>query len=166
MSALDIHHPRAREVASRYTGTANGLEELGWGVGGAVFLSPSGNAVKIHRQRENFSREIAAYSRLLLFRVDSVQGFSIPRLVKIDLNLQVIEMSFVTRPWLLDFGNSRIDRPPDFSADVLTEWWAELEHRFGDRFAVVQSVYYEMVNRFGIYCLDLKPGNIEFAQAV
>jgi len=44
----------------------------------------------------------------------------------------------------------------------MEEWWDRVEQMFDERFAVVQSIYYELQDRFGIYYYDLAPRNINF----
>ena len=95
-----------------------------------------------------------------------VQGFSVPQLVASDRALTIIEMSIVKPPFLLDFAQTRLDEEPDFPEGI-DEWWERVRERFDDeQFPIVQSVFWELVQRYGIYYWDLKPGNIEFAGAV
>lgn len=131
-------------------------------MGGAVFARPSTlHAIKVHLQRDNFSRELAAYRRLAHSRVDGIEGFAIPKLINADERLRIIEMTIVSPPWLLDFGNALLQEP-DFEQSVMDDWWTRIEDRFGEKFPVVQSVYYALLARCGIHYLDFKPGNIEF----
>ena len=160
---MKIHHPDAERIAQEYIGSTQPLEVLGWGVGGAVFVSPvATNAVKVHLHVEGFERELSAYRRLRRRKVIEVLGLSVPRLVKYSSRLRVIEMSMVKPPYLLDFANARLDKPPDFPPETMQLWWDTLQERFGDRYGFVRSVYRELAKRHRIYYLDFKPGNIEF----
>jgi hypothetical protein len=37
----------------------------------------------------------------------------------------VIEMTIVSRPFVLDFAGAYLDSPPEFSAEIWSEWEAE-----------------------------------------
>ena len=65
---------------------------------------------------------------------------------------------------ILDFASSFLVKP-DFSEEIMSGWWETVEERFGDKFSIVQKLYTELVLQAGIYYLDLKPGNIEFADS-
>ncbi len=52
-------------------------------------------------------------------------GFVLPYLIDYDNILQVVEMSIVAPPCVLDFGKAYLDNPPDFSDEVLATLWAE-----------------------------------------
>ncbi len=53
----------------------------------------------------------------------------------------VIEMSIVQPPFLLDFAQTTLDRPRDFSEDVINDWWTRVAEMFGDRFADAREVF-------------------------
>jgi hypothetical protein len=77
--------------------------------------------------------------------------------------LQVIEMTFVTPPFLLDFGKTYLDFPPDFSPEVLADWERERRSLFEPgQWDIVQAVLAELAS-IGIHYYDAKPGNITFA---
>jgi hypothetical protein len=68
--------------------------------------------------------------------------------------------------WLLDFSQTALDTEPDF-LEGIDEWWERVRERFdADRFEIVQSVFWELQTRYGIWYWDLKPGNIDFADGV
>jgi hypothetical protein len=77
--------------------------------------------------------------------------------------LLVIEMTIVQPPFLLDFAQSQLDRPPDFP-EGLDEWWERIAPDFGDKLPVVQDVFYRLASKYGIYYYDLAPRNINFGE--
>ena len=158
---MDPHRQRAETVAKKYIGVDHLLKDLGSGAEGFVFPTPSATAVKVFTYKEKFDRELAAYQRLREHNVLSVMGFAVPRLVDYDAHLLVIEMTMVQPPFLLDFAQSVLDRPLDFP-EGLEEWWERVAADFGDRFPIVQSVFYELQQKYGIYYYDLAPRNINF----
>jgi len=162
---MKLHHPNAEAIARQYIGVDRTLEVLGWGVGGAVFASPvQSTAIKVHLHADGFEREVAAYRRLQQHHVSAVLGFAVPEFIDANASLRVVEMTIVRPPYLLDFANARVDSPPDFDAEVMSEWWQRLADRFGDRLLDVRAVYETLIQQYGIYYFDLKPGNIEFGE--
>jgi hypothetical protein len=89
------------------------------------------------------------------------EGFAVPKLVAFNLEMQVIEMTIVEPPFLLDFAQSKLDTPEDFP-NALNEWWERLAEDFGDRLSVVQNLFYTLISRYGIYYYDLAPRNVNF----
>jgi hypothetical protein len=81
-------------------------ERLGFGIHGIVFVA-KGNAkagdtaVKIHRSAEPYFRERSVYERLGEARVTDILGFRVPQLIHADDHLRVIEMTIVSRPFVL-----------------------------------------------------------------
>jgi hypothetical protein len=142
-------------------------ERLGSGVHGIILVAVDKRnggkaAIKVHREREAFLRECAVYERLADARVASVEGFHVPQIIEADDNLQIIRMTIVRRPFLLDFAGAYLDSPPEFSDEVIAEWHAEKEEQFGNRWPTVQSVLYEL-RQLGIHMVDVSPSNIAFA---
>src|SRR5438046_10570977 len=81
-------------------------ERLGFGVHGIIFVaenkSKSGKtAVKAHHEFEPYSRERAVYERLKRAGVTDLLGFNVPQFIGADDALRVIELSIVTRPFVL-----------------------------------------------------------------
>ena len=140
---MDERRERAEAVARRYIGVDQLLKLLGSGAEGFVYPSPSATAVKVFTYREKFDTELAAYERLLRHNVIEVCGFAVPRLVNSDADLLVIEMTIVQPPFILDFAQSKLDTPPDFP-EGMDEWWERVAADFGERFPVVQSLFYEL----------------------
>ena len=170
LSHMSDEQRAAEEAVKKYTGTATLLKPLGSGIQGFVFPTDHGTAVKYFKHLEKFDQELAVYRRLTEHGVTLVERFAVPKLVNSDRDLRIIEMTIVEPPFLLDFAGSRLDTPPDFSeapdsedeSHGLDEWWERLASDFGDRLPIVQHVFYLMANRYGIWCYDLAPRNMDF----
>src|SRR5206468_13079847 len=96
-------------------------ERLGFGIHGigiifvAEYNSNAGKtALKVHRSAEPYLREREVYQRLRDAGVSEILGFNVPQLIRFDDELRIIEMSIVTRPFILDFAGAWLDTPPDF----------------------------------------------------
>lgn len=118
-------------------------------------------AVKAHREAEPFRRELAVYLRLQAAQVSEVFGFNVPQLIRFDEALRVIEMSVVTRPFVLDFAGAYLDAPPDFPEETWAEWEAQKRDQFDARWPKVQAVLAEL-EELDIYMVDVSPSNIAF----
>lgn len=118
-------------------------------------------AIKVHRAAEPYLRERQAYERLRDAGVSEILGFNVPQLIRFDDELRVIEMSIVTRPFLLDFAGAYLDAPPEFSEDIWNEWEAEKRAQFEERWPIVQSVL-AALERSGVHMVDVSPSNIAF----
>jgi hypothetical protein len=104
--------------------------QLGYGVHGTVFAVHNQtdleqSAIKIHERERPYQRERDVYRRLAETSVSAVRNCRVPRMLRCDDDLWVIEISIVTPPYLLDFAGAYLDKSPDFSEDVLAEWEAE-----------------------------------------
>lgn len=138
------------------------MTELGWGIEGVVYRSPrEPAAVKVHTRQEGFLHELAVYKRLSKYRVTEFQGFAVPRLLRHSEPLQVIELSVVKAPCLLDFGAAKLDSPEGFTEDAMSDWWHRTREDFGDDFERARDVYFGLIKQYGIYYYDLKPRNLQ-----
>jgi hypothetical protein len=142
------------------------VERLGFGIHGTVHVAQrhgkqDQSAVKALHSAEFYFRERAVYERLRDTRVTDVLGFHVPQLVRFDDNLLVIEMTIVTRPFVLDFASAFLDRRPDFSEEIWTQWEAEKREQFGERWIKVRAVL-AALEEIGIYLTDVTPGNVAF----
>jgi len=99
--------------------------------------------------------------RLQQLEVTEILGSHVPILLNFDDNLAVIEMSIVTRPFVLDFAGAYLDQAPEFSEEVLSDWRAEKEEQFGSRWSDAESILRQLES-FGIHMIDVNPGNISF----
>ena len=125
------------------------------------FKSPhEPSAIKIHTRLEKFDAELAVYRRLRRRKVTKVLGFNVPVLLRSDRSLQVLELSVVKPPFLLDFAGATLDNPRDFTEEAMSDWWDSVRDNFGDDFSRARDVYWTLIQQFGIYYYDLKPGNL------
>jgi hypothetical protein len=140
-------------------------DRLGFGLDGAVFSTSRSTALKIHRRRERFSRELDCYKRLHELGVHEVRGHAVPRLVDSDDSLLAIEMTIVVRPFLLDFAGAYLDAAPEFPEDVVQQWLEEKREQFGPDLPAAAAVLSMLRSRYGIHMLDVHPGNAAFRKA-
>lgn len=168
MSLNDELVRRAEEYARRNRLVVG--RQLGFGIHGIVFSigsqpetdkSAGRSAIKVHRREPDYLRERDVYMRLRDVEVTTVRQCHIPRLLSHDDDLWVIEMTVVTRPFVLDFAGADLDRPPDFSEEVLADWRADKEEEFGPRWPEVQAIL-RAIEHYGIFMLDVNPGNVSF----
>lgn len=137
-------------------------EQLGAGFDGVVYSTTSRSAIKALRFELLYQRERDVYLRLQERNVTYVSGFAVPKLIRFDDRLWVVEMSTVNPPFALDFAGAFLDRPLVFTQDELIEWEAEKQEQFGERWPRVRSLM-SAFRGLGIYLGDVKPGNITFA---
>jgi|ERR1039457_1444969 hypothetical protein len=141
-------------------------KRLGFGIHGIIFVagnkSQSGRtAVKVHRESEPYLRERAVYERLKQVGVTEILGFNVPQFIRADDGLRVIEMSIVTRPFVLDFAGAYLDASPHFSEEIWAEWESGKREQFDDRWPKVQDVL-AALEEWDIYMVDVSPSNIAF----
>lgn len=139
-------------------------EPLGSGKDGIVLVGKSSTArvaVKALRFEEFYLREKAGYQRLEERGIDSVFGFNVPKLLGFDDRLRILEMTIVTRPFVLDFAGAHLDARPEFAAEVWADWEAEKRDQFEGRWPMVEKIL-AAFEELGIYLLDVSPGNIAF----
>ena len=162
------NQPELLRRAQKYC-EAKGLilgDSLGSGVHGSVFAleSQSENdrsAIKVHEREQAYRRERDVYLRLIECEVADIRGCAIPEMLRYDDELWVIEMTIVTRPFVLDFAGAYLDRAPDYSEEVLADWRAEKQEQFGARWAEVQATL-RSLESYGVFMADVNPGNISF----
>lgn len=161
---------RAAEYAGRHGLTL--VEELGHGVHGSVFVAESQpqkgggkskSAVKVHRNEPCYCRERDVYLRLQGNDVNAIYGCEVPQLLRYDDDLWIIEMTVVSRPFVLDFGGAFLDKAPDFSDEVMADWRAEKIEQFGDRWPEAESILRQL-ERYGIHVIDVNPNNIALGE--
>jgi hypothetical protein len=119
------------------------------------------SAIKVHEREADYCRERDVYLRLGECDVTAVRGCAVPELLDYDDELWVIEMTVVTRPFVLDFAGAFLDKPPDFSEEVLADWRAEKQEQFGPRWPEVQAIL-GFLEGLGVFLLDVNPGNVSF----
>jgi hypothetical protein len=141
-------------------------ERLGFGIHGIIFVAGNKSeggrtAVKVHREAEPYLRERDAYERLKQAGVTEVLGFNVPQFIRADDDLRVIEMSIVTRPFVLDFAGAYLDAPPHFSEEIWADWEAAKSDQFEERWLKVRAVL-AALEEWGVYMVDVSPSNIAF----
>lgn len=155
---------RAQEYTKR-KGLALG-QQLGSGLHGIVFSAEYQtegwrSALKIHERGPDYARERDVYLRLKEHGVTKIRNCNVPQLVAFDDELWAIEMTVVARPFVLDFAGAYLDKPPDFSEEVMTDWRAEKQEQFGPRWAEVQTIL-GLLELHGVFMVDVNPGNVSF----
>jgi hypothetical protein len=140
------------------------VERLGFGIHGSVHVvedkvKGDRSAIKAHRAREFFLRERAVYELLKRAGVTEVMGFHVPQYIRAEDDLQVIEMTIVTRPFVVDFAGAYVGARPVFPEEIWVEWEAEKREQFGVRWREVQAVL-SAFEDLGVYLVDVSPSNI------
>ncbi|HEY1662026.1 MAG TPA: hypothetical protein VGI03_06365 [Verrucomicrobiae bacterium] len=141
-------------------------ERLGFGIHGIIYVAEGKSvggktAIKAHREAEPFRRELSIYLRLQEAQVLEILGFNVPQLIQFDEGLRVIEMSVVTRPFVLDFAGAYLEMPPDFPDETWVEWEAQKRDQFDARWPQVQAVL-AALEELDIHMVDVSPSNIAF----
>src|ERR1041384_4624054 len=136
---------------------------LGFGIHGIVRVAEDKikkekSAIKALHSADFYLRERGAYQRLRDAGVSEVLGFHVPQLIRADDNLRVIEMTIVTRPFVLDFAGAYLDAPPEFSEEIWADWEGEKREQFGTRWATLRAVM-DAFEELGIYLVDVSPSN-------
>jgi hypothetical protein len=155
---------RVRQYAGR-----KGLvlcELLGAGVHGSVFAAEyqcqrGDCAIKGYAREYAYQCERDVYLRLRQRDVSLIRGCHVPELIDFDDELLCLEMTVVTRPFVLDFAGAYLDQPPDFSTEVLADWHAEKQEQFGTLWPEVQAII-RALEGYGVFMLDVNPGNVSF----
>lgn len=130
-----------------------------------MFLSSNQSAIKAHADFSSYTRELQAYSRLAQYGVFKIRSFNIPKLRAFDDKLLILEMSVVRPPFIVDFGGAYLDQPAPHSLDpeIRERWIAERKENFGENFDLVSAVLADFETMYGIYLMDVHPGNIRIA---
>lgn len=141
-------------------------ERLGHGIHGIVYAAESnsrpGNvAIKAHRSEEGYCRERDVYLRLQELGIEEIFGLNVPRLTRFDDELWIVEMTIVSRPFLLDFAGAYLEPPPQFSDEIWQEWESEKRDQFEHRWPKVREVM-DALEQWDIYMIDVSPSNIAF----
>ncbi len=103
------------------------------------------------------------YLRLAEYGVtESLDGFWLPKMIRCDDTLLVIEMDLMQNPpYIIDFAKVRIDFPPDFSEEKMQDHERDGQEKFGKNWSRVQMLM-RSLESFQIYYLDPSPSNIVF----
>ncbi len=156
------------QQAERYIMKRNVLltKQLGIGIHGVVYVAIDKQkmerfAVKIHRYKEAYQRECAIYRRLAKLEVYQIQGCNVPLLLGQDDEIYAIEMTIVSRPFVLDFAGAYLDHPPDFPENVWDDWEKEKIAHFENDWPAVEFILAEF-RMHGIFLYDISKNNISF----
>lgn len=141
-------------------------ERLGFGIHGIIYVAEGKfvggkTAIKAHRETEPFRRELSVYQRLQEAHVSEILGFNVPQFIRSDDGLRVIEMTIVTRPFVLDFAGAYLDAAPDFPDAVWAEWEVEKRDQFDVSWPKVRAIL-AALEELGIHMVDVSPSNIAF----
>ena len=141
------------------------VEFLGRGAQGIVYSTNRKSAIKIHGREPAYQRERDVYLRLREFDFTQIRGLGVPSLMQSDDQLWILELAFVSAPFVLDFGAAYLDEMPDFPEDPHDAEDREKENRdlFGANWPEVQRII-RAFQSHGIYITDLHPGNIRFRE--
>ncbi len=146
-------------------------DELGAGVHGIVFASESQSqrrqlasrsAVKAHQGETEYGRERDVYLRLTQKKIEKLKSCNVPQLLRYDDDFLIIEMTIVQRPYILDFAGAYLDKPLDFSEEVMADWYADKLEQFEKHWPEVQAIL-AILESYGIFMEDVNPKNITVA---
>ncbi|MGC4004838.1 MAG: hypothetical protein QM811_17665 [Pirellulales bacterium] len=136
---------------------------LGAGTDGEVWKTDRRTAIKVFGYEQGYYNERDAYQRLADFGVtNELDGFWLPKMIDYDDELLVIEMDVLQEPpYIIDFAKVRIDRPPEFSEEIVRDNEARCREEFEHNWPKVKSLLLALES-FQIYYLDARRGNITF----
>lgn len=141
-------------------------ELLGAGIQGSVFAAEDQtkggqSALKGYKRQSAYERKRDVYLRWRERDITAIRGCHVPALIAHDDELWIIEMTVVSRPFVLDFAGASLDQTPDFSEEVLADWRSEKVEQFGGHWPEVEAIL-RTLESYGIYMLDVNPGNVSF----
>ena len=144
------------------------VERLGFGIHGIIFATEGNKessnlatAIKVHRSRESYLRELSVYQRLTEARISKILGSNVPQLLGYDDETCIIEMTIVSRPYVLDFAGAYLDSFPEFPDSIWSEWEIEKREQFGSLWPQVQDIL-AALEKLDIYLIDVSPSNVAF----
>lgn len=132
-------------------------ELIGFGVDGFVWQTNRVSVIKIFRTVAPYRQELEVYLRLKDLRLRKLQGFDIPWLIGQDDTHWILELSFVSPPFVLDFAAASIGRSS--GGDASPDWIAEKRRLFGTDWPDVQRLL-DALRLYGIHFPDVHKGNI------
>ncbi|MCG8585440.1 MAG: hypothetical protein MI757_12080 [Pirellulales bacterium] len=95
--------------------------QLGFGQDGIVYSTDDRTAVKFYEYERSYTVERDVYLRLRAESVQRIGQFKVPEILQWDDELWVVQMTFVSPPFVLDFAKCHLDRPPDYPAETILE---------------------------------------------
>ena len=139
------------------------LIKLGWGTDGTVWkIQSHQTAIKVFERDRSYKTELSCYQRLKEKQVTTINGCSIPTLVTFSGELQVIEMSLVAPPRVIDFGKCGLDHTAH-SAEMLAEKERQNEEIWGEDWPRVSAIVWQL-ELHGIYYYDVNRDNISLPE--
>lgn len=118
-------------------------------------------AVKLHYETLPYARERDCYRRLRDLMIHQVGNLNVPQFIDSSDAWLAIEMTLVSRPFLLDFASVRLELDPDFTTEAMANWQEILREHFDDDFPEVERVL-AILRIHGIHMTDVHPGNLCF----
>lgn len=136
---------------------------LGGGTDGDVWESSRKTAIKAFKHDRGYFNERDSYLRLQEWGMtEYIDHFRVPQIVSYDDNLRIVEMDMMhAPPYIIDFAKVRLDRPPEFSDEVLADAERLGIERFEHHWPEVKRLL-ETLESYQIYYLDPQRGNISF----
>lgn len=116
-------------------------------------------ALKLQAATAGYRRERDCYERLSEHGVSEIAGFHVPQLIRSDDEWNAIEMSIVTRPFILDFAQAHLDVLPEFTGEVWEERLETWQDVYSEEWPRVSQALQEL-RRLGIHYLDVHRQNI------
>lgn len=131
--------------------------EFWWGLDAYLWQTTHYQIIKVHRYKERFRRELEAYQRLQERGIERLKGFRFPQLVRCNEELRILELSFVSPPYILDFVEVGLGkRPSNFDLDRIETQQAK---QFGKDWPDLKRLL-EALMQIGIYYDDVHNKNI------
>jgi hypothetical protein len=103
------------------------------------------------------------YQRLREVGVTEILGFNVPQLIRTDDDLRILEVTIVTRPFVLDFAGAYLDARPRLSDEIWADWEAGKRDQFDANWGQVKRVL-DTLENWNIYMVDVSPTNIAFRE--
>lgn len=148
-----------RDLYSSHHGVdlENGLR--GSGMDGFVWQTTRDTIIKVFRHFGDYEKELSVYERLDNYNIKELQGFRIPRLIEFDNELTVLEISYVSPPYILDFAAATLDQCPSWFDAMDPSWIAEKRRVFGPEWPAVARLL-DALRHIGIHYTDVHKRNI------
>jgi hypothetical protein len=132
---------------------------LGAGWDGIVQATNRTTAIKSFRHPQLYRQERDVYLRFEEKGFVSANEFHVPRLIEYDDNLQIVEMTIVTPPYIVDFAGAQLDRKNEFPPDVMANWLEEKKEQFEANWPRVKRAMWKFA-AIGVHLNDVAPRNV------
>lgn len=131
----------------------------GWGVDAYLWQTSDDQIIKVFRRASAYQQEVRVYRHLQDRNVKLLRGFRIPDLIDADDELQVISLSYVSPPYILDFAAATLGAPPAGFDHEDPHWQAEQARKFGADWPDVQRLL-DALRQYGVHYTDVHAQNI------